>query len=163
LDAYRQLQGTITIAQVEGIVRQVLGWREYIRCMYRHLMPEFDRMNYFEHNGLLPDFYWAGRTKMRCPRLVIDQSLDYACAHHIQGLMVTGNFALLIGVAPAAHSRPSPMSVPPDISIGRAITVANAPTATMKVPVRWPVRLTPYTGIFWSATDRSSNAMREWV
>ena len=102
LDAYRQSEGTISIAQVEGFIRQILGWREYIRCMYWHLMPKFAQMNYFENDRVLPDFYWTGRTKMRCLRLVIDQSLQYAYAHHIQRLMITGNFALLIGVAPAA-------------------------------------------------------------
>jgi deoxyribodipyrimidine photolyase-related protein len=68
--------------------------------MYWHLMPEFERMNFFGHTTALPAFYWTGETEMRCMRQAITQSLTYAYAHHIQRLMVTGNFALLTGVSP---------------------------------------------------------------
>jgi deoxyribodipyrimidine photolyase-related protein len=105
LAAYRRSKGRVALAQVEGFVRQVLGWREYIRCMYWHLMPEFERMNFFNHTAALPEFYWTGETGMQCMRQVIGQSLKHAYAHHIQRLMVTGNFALLAGVAPAEVER----------------------------------------------------------
>ncbi len=91
---------TITIAQVEGFVRQILGWREYMRGIYWALMPGFQDMNFFGHKAKLPDYYWSGETRMHCMARAIGQSLDYAYAHHIQRLMVTGNFALLAGVDP---------------------------------------------------------------
>jgi deoxyribodipyrimidine photolyase-related protein len=92
----------IDIQQIEGFVRQVLGWREYMRGIYWALMPELAEMNYFDHQTALPDFYWTGDTRMNCLRSAIGQSLKHAYAHHIQRLMVTGNFALLAGVDPAA-------------------------------------------------------------
>ena len=92
----------ITIAQVEGFVRQILGWREYMRGIYWALMPKFETMNFFGHTSKLPDYYWTGETRMQCLARSIGQSLDYAYAHHIQRLMVTGNFALLAGVDPDA-------------------------------------------------------------
>ncbi|TRW47971.1 cryptochrome/photolyase family protein [Aliidiomarina halalkaliphila] len=98
--AYEKNPDTINIAQVEGFVRQILGWREYVRLIYWHFMPDYKQTNYFNHNRKLPHYYWTGDTKMRCMQQSIRQSLDYAYAHHIQRLMVTGNFALLTGVSP---------------------------------------------------------------
>jgi deoxyribodipyrimidine photolyase-related protein len=91
---------TIKIQQIEGFVRQILGWREYMRGIYWTLMPKLGRMNFFNHKAPLPDFYWTGETKMHCMQAAIGQSLEHAYAHHIQRLMVTGNFALLAGVHP---------------------------------------------------------------
>lgn len=93
-------QDKITIAQVEGFIRQILGWREYMRGVYWAKMPEFAEKNYLEHDRKLPDWFWTGKTKMHCLRHSIQQSLDYAYAHHIQRLMITGNFALLAGIDP---------------------------------------------------------------
>ncbi|MCB0593086.1 MAG: cryptochrome/photolyase family protein [Lewinellaceae bacterium] len=93
-------QENIDIAQVEGFVRQVIGWREYMRGVYWAKMPEFAEMNYFNHQAKLPEWYWTGETKMNCLKHAIGQSLEKAYAHHIQRLMVTGNFALLLGVNP---------------------------------------------------------------
>ena len=90
----------IHISQVEGFVRQILGWREYMRGMYWLLMPKFEEMNFFEHYNPLPEFYWTGNTKMNCLKNAINNSLENGYAHHIQRLMVTGNFALLIGSNP---------------------------------------------------------------
>ena len=92
----------IDIQQVEGFIRQILGWREYMRGVYWDMMPNFADMNFFNHNAPLPAFYWTGDTHMACLKAAIDQSLDHAYAHHIQRLMVTGNFALLAGVHPDA-------------------------------------------------------------
>ncbi len=89
-----------SIAQVEGFIRQILGWREYMRGIYWAKMPEFASMNFFGHDRKLPEWFWTGETKMNCLRHAIGQSLDYAYAHHIQRLMVTGNFALLAGINP---------------------------------------------------------------
>ncbi|MFN8115041.1 MAG: cryptochrome/photolyase family protein [Bacteroidia bacterium] len=90
----------IEFNQLEGFVRQIIGWREYMRGIYWLKMPEFATMNYFNHQAKLPDWYWTGNTKMKCLSHSIKQSLEYAYAHHIQRLMVTGNFALLAGVHP---------------------------------------------------------------
>lgn len=90
------------LAQVEGFVRQVIGWREYLRGIYWAKMPEYAQLNYFNHQNKLPQFYWTGDTRMNCLKQVITQSLDKAYAHHIQRLMVAGNFALLAGVHPDA-------------------------------------------------------------
>lgn len=97
---WEENQDTITIAQVEGFVRQIIGWREYMRGVYWKEMPDYGTMNYFDHQRKLPNFYWSGQTKMNCMQKSIQQSLDYAYAHHIQRLMVTGNFALLAGIDP---------------------------------------------------------------
>lgn len=90
----------IELAQVEGFVRQILGWREYMRGVYWAHMPEYSKLNYFEHYRKLPDWYWTGNTKMNCLKHAITQSLETAYAHHIQRLMITGNFALLAGIDP---------------------------------------------------------------
>jgi deoxyribodipyrimidine photolyase-related protein len=73
-----------------------------MRGVYWALMPELGRMNFFGHDRALPGFYWTGETRMRCLAAAIGQSLQHAYAHHIQRLMVTGNFALLAGVHPDA-------------------------------------------------------------
>lgn len=95
IDAWEEDKDKINIAQVEGYIRQVIGWREYMRGIYWAKMPEYAEMNYFRHKRKLPDFYWTGKTKMKCMEKSIKQSLSEAYAHHIQRLMVTGNFALL--------------------------------------------------------------------
>ena len=90
----------LPLASVEGFIRQILGWREYIRGVYWANMPGYDQHNFFKHNAKLPDWYWTGKTDMRCLSLSISQSLANAYAHHIQRLMITGNFALLAQVNP---------------------------------------------------------------
>lgn len=97
---WREHQDRIDIAQCEGFIRQILGWREYMRGIYWAKMPEFGTMNYFNHQEPLPKWYWTGETNMKCLQHSIQQSLSGAYAHHIQRLMVTGNFALLAGVDP---------------------------------------------------------------
>ncbi len=97
--AYRE--GQASLESVEGFVRQILGWREYVRGIYQHHMPEYAGRNALGAEEPLPGFYWTGRTDMRCLRLVIGQTLAFGYAHHIQRLMVTGLFALLLGVRPA--------------------------------------------------------------
>ncbi|WP_273444919.1 cryptochrome/photolyase family protein [Neolewinella agarilytica] len=98
--AWRSRQEEITINQVEGFVRQILGWREYMRGVYWAKMPAFAASNDLNHQAKLPDWFWTGETKMNCLSHAINQSLDQAYAHHIQRLMVTGNFALVLGVDP---------------------------------------------------------------
>ena len=100
ISAWEDEKSIYEIQQIEGFIRQILGWREYMRGVYWAQMPGLENMNYFKHTGDLPDFYWTGETKMKCLSQAIGQSLKYAYAHHIQRLMVTGNFALLAGVHP---------------------------------------------------------------
>ena len=90
----------IDLAQIEGFVRQILGWREYIRAVYWVNMPDYAELNVLTADRQLPDYFWTGETKMACVKQAIDQSLKYAYAHHIQRLMVTGNFAMLAGIDP---------------------------------------------------------------
>jgi deoxyribodipyrimidine photolyase-related protein len=102
IDAWKRHPKQISIQQTEGFVRQILGWREYMRGVYWAMMPELAEMNFFGHDRPLPDFYWTGETRMRCLAAAVEQSLTHAYAHHIQRLMVTGNFALLAGIHPDA-------------------------------------------------------------
>ena len=86
--------------QLEGFVRQIIGWREYMRGIYWNQMPDYATLNYFDNSEKLPSWFWTGTTKMNCLKEAINQSLNYGYAHHIQRLMITGNFALLAGVHP---------------------------------------------------------------
>jgi deoxyribodipyrimidine photolyase-related protein len=90
----------IEFNQLEGFVRQIIGWREYMRGIYWAKMPQYAHLNFFNHKNSLPNWFWNGNTKMNCLKQSINQSLQFAYAHHIQRLMVTGNFALLAGVHP---------------------------------------------------------------
>jgi deoxyribodipyrimidine photolyase-related protein len=102
MDAYRS--GRAPLNSVEGFVRQLIGWREFIRGVYWFEGAEYAERNGLDHHGRLPDMYWSGDTEMACMRQCIGQVLDQAYGHHIQRLMVTGNFALLSGVHPRAVS-----------------------------------------------------------
>ena len=97
---YREHSDDIELSQVEGFVRQIIGWREYMRGIYWKEMPAYASMNALENTNPLPEFYWTGKTKMNCLHQSISNSLDNAYAHHIQRLMITGNFALLAQIHP---------------------------------------------------------------
>ena len=90
----------LPLAGVEGFVRQILGWREFIRGVYWLDMPGLADANHYGHARPLPVWYWTGQTAMNCMRESIGQTLAHGYAHHIQRLMVTGNFALLAGIDP---------------------------------------------------------------
>jgi deoxyribodipyrimidine photolyase-related protein len=90
----------INLAQIEGFVRQIIGWREFVRGMYWVNMPAYSSLNSLNAKSDLPDFFWSGDTKMNCMRQSLSQSLERAYAHHIQRLMVIGNFCLLAGIDP---------------------------------------------------------------
>ena len=92
--------GQVPLNAAEGFIRQVLGWREYVRGIYWLHMPDYATRNAFGNTRALPEFYWTGQTRMNCMRQAIGQTLELAYAHHIQRLMVTGNFALLAGIVP---------------------------------------------------------------
>ncbi|RVU32854.1 cryptochrome/photolyase family protein [Neptunomonas marina] len=99
LAAY-EADDAINIAQIEGFVRQIIGWREYVRAVYWVNSEQYDAQNFLLAERSLPEWFWDGDTKMRCLSQAITQSLDYAYAHHIQRLMVVGNFALIAGLSP---------------------------------------------------------------
>ncbi|WP_027284541.1 cryptochrome/photolyase family protein [Rubritepida flocculans] len=94
--------GRAPLNAVEGFIRQILGWREYVRGLYWLKMPRYRALNALEAHRALPEFYWTGESGMRCVDSVVRQTRDLAYAHHIQRLMVTGNFALLAGIHPDA-------------------------------------------------------------
>ena len=98
-DAWRS--GDAPLNAVEGFVRQILGWREFVRGVYWLEMPAYAEANALAAERPLPAFYWTGETHMRCVREAVGTTRRNAYAHHIQRLMVTGNFALLAGVRPA--------------------------------------------------------------
>ena len=98
--AYRN--GDVPLACAEGFIRQILGWREYVRGVYWARMPGYTRVNALEHRRPLPEWFWTGDTRMRCVAGAVGQSLSSAYAHHIQRLMLVGNFALLAGLDPEA-------------------------------------------------------------
>ena len=101
----RYRAGKVPLNAAEGFIRQVIGWREYVRGIYWWTGPDYVTRNALGATRPLPGFYWTGETDMRCLAEAIGQTLDYAYAHHIQRLMVTGNFALLIGADPAEVHR----------------------------------------------------------
>jgi deoxyribodipyrimidine photolyase-related protein len=96
----RYREGSAPLNAVEGFVRQILGWREFVRGVYWLRMPEYKKRNALNADRRLPWFYWSGDTDMACIRDVVATTRDNAYAHHIQRLMVTGNFAMLLGVHP---------------------------------------------------------------
>ncbi len=99
LERYRD-SDDVPLASIEGFVRQVLGWREYVRAVYWVNMPDYARRNRLRAKRDLPKYFWNGETRMNCMRHAIGQSLEHAYAHHIQRLMITGNFCLLAGIDP---------------------------------------------------------------
>ncbi|MCG7547611.1 cryptochrome/photolyase family protein [Pseudoalteromonas sp. Of7M-16] len=98
---FHQHEDEIDIAQVEGFIRQIVGWREFVRGIYWLNMPRYGQLNTLEAKRDLPVWFWHGETKMNCQKHAVKQSLDYAYAHHIQRLMVTGNFCLIAGIEPS--------------------------------------------------------------
>lgn len=90
---------SVSLNAAEGFIRQLIGWREYVRGLYWLMMPDYSRHNFLQAHTPLPGFYWHAGTKMRCMQQAISQTLQHGYAHHIQRLMVTGNFALLAGLA----------------------------------------------------------------
>ncbi|WP_374285396.1 cryptochrome/photolyase family protein [Novosphingobium sp.] len=94
--------GRVPLNSAEGFIRQIIGWREFVRGIYWWRMPGYDRVNALDAHRPLPEFYWSGETDLACLSACITQTRDEAYAHHIQRLMVTGNFALLAGIDPHA-------------------------------------------------------------
>ena len=104
-DAHARDPRRYPLAATEGFVRQVIGWREYVRGVYWAKMPSYETANGLGHTLSLPSWFWTGKVKMNCLRHSVGQSLDTAYAHHIQRLMVIGSFCLTAGVDPAEVER----------------------------------------------------------
>ncbi|NVD39935.1 cryptochrome/photolyase family protein [Ensifer sp. HO-A22] len=96
------LEGRAPLNAVEGFIRQIIGWREYVRGVYWRFMPDYAERNFLAASRPLPEFFWTGRTNMACLATVISETIATAHAHHIQRLMVTGNFAMIAGLDPHA-------------------------------------------------------------
>lgn len=95
-------QRNLALNHVEGFIRQVMGWREYMRGLYRFLGRDYANSNWFGHRAALPEFFWTGKTDLNCLRQTLDQVARTGYAHHIQRLMILGNFALIAGLDPQA-------------------------------------------------------------
>lgn len=98
VQAYKTQQ--LPLASVEGFIRQILGWREFVRGMYWLDMPQMAEANHYKHTRKLPNWYWTGETEMNCQRQTIQQTMQYGYAHHIQRLMITGMFGVLAEINP---------------------------------------------------------------
>ncbi len=101
--AYKENQlqpNALPLASVEGFIRQILGWREFIRGVYWLDMPQMAQSNHYNHQRKLPSWYWSGKTQMNCMRQTIGDTFKYGYAHHIQRLMVTGMFGILAELNP---------------------------------------------------------------
>jgi deoxyribodipyrimidine photolyase-related protein len=92
----------LDLASVEGFIRQILGWREFMRGVYFTDMPELKQANHYEHSNALPAWYWTGQTHMACLRESLRQTLDNGYSHHIQRLMLTGMFGVIAQIRPQA-------------------------------------------------------------
>jgi deoxyribodipyrimidine photolyase-related protein len=97
-DAYQK--GQVPLNAAEGFIRQIIGWREYVRGIYWLKMPEYEFENFFDASGKLPPLFWGGETKMNCLHQCVKETKENAYAHHIQRLMILGNFALIAGLSP---------------------------------------------------------------
>ena len=93
-------EGQAPLNSVEGFIRQILGWREYVKGIYDMKMPHYAEENYLKAQRVLPEFYWSGQTQMNCLKQCVTETRENAYAHHIQRLMVLGNFALIAGLDP---------------------------------------------------------------
>ncbi|GAA60922.1 deoxyribodipyrimidine photolyase-related protein [Pseudoalteromonas sp. BSi20652] len=100
ISEFEQRSDEISLSQVEGFTRQILGWREYVRAVYWVNMPDYATKNQLKASNKLPKYFWNGETKMNCLSHSLKQSLETAYAHHIQRLMIIGNFCLLSAIDP---------------------------------------------------------------
>jgi len=184
--AFRQQR--CSLAAAEGFIRQVLGWREYVRGIYWLSMPGYAQRNTFGADRPLPDFFWTAQTDMRCLQRALEQSLDLGYAHHIQRLMVIGNFALLTGLdveavcdwylavyvdafewvelpntlGMALHGDDGLMASKPYAASGKYIQRQGNHCAQCRYDPRETTGETacPYNSLYWHFIDRHSDYLR---
>ena len=185
--AYRA--GLAPLQSVEGFIRQVLGWREFVRGIYWMHMPGYARLNALDAQQALPAWYWTGRTDMACLRDAITQTLEHGYAHHIQRLMVTGLFTLLLGVRPQAvhewylavyvdavewvelpntlgmsqYGDGGLMASKPYVATGKYIQRMGGPCATCRYDpaAREGERACPYTTLYWDFLMRHETLLQK--
>jgi len=184
--AYRA--GRAPLAATEGFIRQVLGWREYVRGIYWQMMPGYLERNALGATAPLPAFYWTGDTEMACLRDAVGQTLRLGYAHHIQRLMVTGLFALLLGVDPrrlhewylavyvdavewvelpntlgmSQYADGGVMASKPYVASGRYLQrMSNACSGCRYDPARSTgAKACPFTTLYWDFLRRHAAALR---
>jgi deoxyribodipyrimidine photolyase-related protein len=177
----------LPIAAVEGFIRQILGWREFIRGVYWLDMPNLGSDNYFGHEHNLPKWFWTGQTHMNCLKESIGQTLQYGYAHHIQRLMVMGNFALLAELNPkqvsewyhaiyvdavewvehpntlgmALYANGGRFTSKPYISSGAYIKrMSNYCQGCRYQPdIKTGAKACPYTSLYWNFLDKHESKM----
>jgi deoxyribodipyrimidine photolyase-related protein len=180
--------GHAPIEGVEGFVRQILGWREFVRGVYWLDMPALADANGYGHRRALPRWYWSGDTHMACMREVVGQTLRYGYAHHIQRLMVTGQFALLAEVEPrqvcdwylamyvdavewvelpntaamALHAAGSRMTSKPYVASGAYVRRQSnyCGKCRYRPELRTGDRACPMTTLYWNFLDRHEPELR---
>lgn len=144
----RNARRAVPLASLEGFVRQVIGWREFIRGVYFHEGPAYETRNYLDQHGELPSLYWDGKTEMKCLRECVGQVLDHAYTHHIPRLMVLANFALISGVHPKKISdwflamfadAVDWVTLPNTLGMAMHADGVTAEQATKKSPAKGPV------------------------
>lgn len=184
-EAYRN--GSVPLESAEGFIRQILGWREFIHGVYWQDMPGLKEANHYGHTRKLPDWFWNGKTEMACLRDSIGQTLRYGYAHHIQRLMVMGNFALLAELSPqqvgdwylaiyvdaiewvelpntagmALHACSSRFTSKPYVASGAYINrQSNYCSGCRYDPaVRAGDKACPYTTLYWNFIDKHATAL----
>ncbi len=175
-------EGKVPLPAAEGFIRQILGWREFVRGVYLLKMPQYAQANHLEHHRPLPAFYWSGDTKMNCVHHAVDAVNRYAYSHHIQRLMVLCNFANLAGISPQAvsdwfnemyidaldwvvlpnvlgmglYADGGVMSSKPYISSGQYIhrMSDSCKSCAYQVDVKVGEQACPFNALYWSMIDR---------
>jgi deoxyribodipyrimidine photolyase-related protein len=173
--AYRS--GEVPLQSAEGFIRQIMGWREFVRGIYWTQMPSYAERNALDAQQDLPAWYWTGQTDMACLRDAITQTLQHGYAHHIQRLMVTGLFTLLLGVRPqqvhawylsvyvdavewvelpntlgmSQYGDGGLMASKPYVATGKYIQRMGGPCASCRYDpaLREGERACPYTTLYW--------------
>jgi len=169
-------EGHVSLASAEGFIRQVLGWREYVRGVYWLHMPGYAERNHWQHSRPLPDWFWTGNVDLNCLRHVIGETLEHGYAHHIQRLMVVGNFSVLAGLLPtdvcdwvelpntlgmALHADGGLMATKPYVATGNYVRrMSNyCDGCRFRPELRTGNEACPFTTLYWDFLHRHRTAL----